>query len=247
MARRKKKHEKEPNHERWLVSYADFITLLFAFFIVMYATSQQDTEKAKQFENSIKKYLMKFGGFGESGPKLNKGVKYKSPIEPPIKKYSKGNVESQKVQLQIETYLEEKLTDKELEKVVKDISDDAIGVRISLAAKEIFHPDTAKFQRGALGTLNKIAKLLKQSKYRVIVEGHMDASPDKENLMSWEMASERATQVVKYLAKVHKISGSRLAAMSYGGERPIVGNDSEINRERNRRIDFLIVTADVPL
>ena len=67
--------DREAGHERWLVSYADFITLMFAFFAVLYATSEKDLAKSKEFQDSIKRYLIKAGSFGESGQQVNQGEK----------------------------------------------------------------------------------------------------------------------------------------------------------------------------
>ena len=78
--RRPKREDPQDNSDRWMVSYADFITLLFAFFVVLFATSQKDLSKGKEFEESIKKFLIKFGAFGESGQNVNQGVQENAPI-----------------------------------------------------------------------------------------------------------------------------------------------------------------------
>lgn len=137
MARRRKKTEDHENHERWLVSYADFITLLFAFFVVMYAISSHDLKKAESFEQSIREHLTKFGGGQGKAGGLNRSTKESSPVEPPIPQHQTPG-DMQKVQFKVETYLEENMSPDELERVVKDIRSDNLGVRISVAADEIF-------------------------------------------------------------------------------------------------------------
>src|SRR4051812_33167997 len=92
----KAEHEEveESGQDRWLVSYADFMTLMFAFFAVLYATSQKDVEKSKEFQDSIKRYLIKAGSFGETGAQLNQGKRANSPIEPPIETFNPEKIEA---------------------------------------------------------------------------------------------------------------------------------------------------------
>src|SRR6185436_8361092 len=86
--------EKDAGQDRWLVSYADFITLMFAFFAVLYATSVKDVEKTKEFQDSVKRYLIKAGAFGESGAQMNQGNKNNSPIDSPIQTYNPPHPET---------------------------------------------------------------------------------------------------------------------------------------------------------
>src|SRR5476649_1537713 len=97
------------SNDRWLVSYADFITLMFAFFAVLYATSQKDIEKTKEFQESVKKYLIKAGAFGESGAQLNQGVKNNSPIDEPIQTFNPNKPEAVKTTDEAETFIEQNL------------------------------------------------------------------------------------------------------------------------------------------
>src|SRR5690606_19824059 len=100
----------EPNSERWMVSFADFMTLLFALFAVLYATSTQDLEKAKQFQDSIKRYLIKTGATGSSGQNLGQaGEKLDSPIEPPIQTYNAASPLSKEAFDEAERFVEEAL------------------------------------------------------------------------------------------------------------------------------------------
>ena len=118
MRRRRRSDEGNDSHERWLVSYADFITLLFAFFVVLYATSEQDDNKSKKFEESVKKYLLKIGSaLGGQGSIINTGSKNRDPIAEPIETFKKRP--PSKLQKKIETHLEENLTEKEWENIVK--------------------------------------------------------------------------------------------------------------------------------
>jgi chemotaxis protein MotB len=105
----------------------------------------------------------------------------------------------------------------------------------------------AKLRRPALGSLDKIAQILKRAPNRVIIEGHTDDTPVASGSdfdSNWELASIRATSVVRYLVKVHGIDPGRLSAVSYADTRPLAPNNSEDSRARNRRIEILIVNGD---
>ena len=99
----RKVEEPDNSHERWLVSYADFITLMFAFFVILYATSERDAEKAKKFQNSLEKFLIKAGSFGETGAKIEQGEKNFSVIEPPIQSYRQSAPDQTKLVDEIQT------------------------------------------------------------------------------------------------------------------------------------------------
>src|SRR3989344_8484573 len=138
-------HEEGGSSERWLISYADFITLMFAFFAVLYATSEKDLEKSKEFQESIKRYLIKAGSFGESGQQIQQGEKNNAVIEPPIQTYKNGRPEPMELLDQAETFIETKLTAEERKKYITDISADDWGVRISLPSVALFSNHSEKF------------------------------------------------------------------------------------------------------
>lgn len=239
MARRKIEEEPE-NHERWVVSYADFITLMFAFFTILFATSEQNTEKAKQFENSLRINLIKLGAMGDSGEKINQGVEYNTPIEQPLKVFPQGSIETQKMQKKVESYFQTKLSTKELEKLIRDIAPEAYGVRITLSGDELFVRGSVQMNASALPALDKIARLLKEFNRRVIIEGHSNEVALSQELYptAWELSSVQAAKVLRYFSKVHNLDSGKMAAMSYGDQRPLP--------PYNRRIDLLILTEDIP-
>jgi chemotaxis protein MotB len=253
---RRHKHEEHENHERWLVSYADFITLLFAFFVVLYATSSQNTEKEKQFEESIRE-SMKLpatqgiggaagaGGSAASAPTLAQQAGIETPAQNSTQARLAANAELQE---KLEKEVEEKMNGDE-KQAVSSLRHDMFGVRMSLAASTLFPTGSAKLRREALPVLEKIAQMMKTSAFKMLVEGHTDDQPiipGGEYDSNWELASARATQVVRYLAKVHGIPESRLAAVSYADQRPLVPNINDQNRTKNRRIEILFITGDSP-
>ncbi len=239
---RKKAVEVEAeSSDRWLVSYADFITLLFAFFTVLFATSQRDAEKSKVLEKSIQKDLMKAGPTGgETEEQGAAGATEAAPISAPIKKYPKENKETVDQQ-KIETVLEQNLSEEQLKAVVKDIEAEENGVRISLSAKKLFEGQTSVLTKSAPGVFNRIAKAFAQKKFKIYIESHTsDRTPSAEFKSSWDLAAARANVLTRYLIQVIKIDPKLVAAVSYGDSRPLAPNSSEENRNANERIDILI-------
>jgi chemotaxis protein MotB len=243
----RKRHEDHENHERWLVSYADFITLLFAFFVVMYATSNNDLAKQKEFENSVRVNL-KLGAAEKSG---SDGVPDASAIiaeqiqgtNPDSYPQKGGSAEAADYATRYLSKQVDAATKKELGLEVRH---DAVGVRVSLAASSVFPEGEFKMKRSSLQVLNQLGELLKQTNKKVIIEGHTDDQPITSSTVpsNWELASLRATSVVRYLIKSQNMDPKRLAAISYADQKPLVPNDTPENRAKNRRIEILIVTDE---
>lgn len=242
MSLRKKKHEEHENHERWLVSYADFITLLFAFFVVLYATSNADNEKQKNFEESVRA-SMKLGamsmGQGGSAPSAGAPV---PQLANPIDDFPKRNTTAD-VQEYVEKRLLRVMTKEEIQKAGIEVHADNQGARIVLAADVYYPRGDSKLKKSGLGTLDKIADILKKSERKIVVEAYTDDAPATGMPSNWEVAGARATSLVRYFVNHQELSASRVAAASYGDARPIVPNTTEENRARNRRIEIL-VTGD---
>lgn len=235
---RAKKHEEHENHERWLVSYADFITLLFAFFVVLYATSTQNEEKEKKFEDSVKASFKLMGAAGNQ----NSGAALGQVFDP-LELIQRRDVGNGELEDNIERLLQKNMTEAEKKSAVAGIRHDQTGVRISLSASTFFPSGSAKLRLPALHSLDKIAKILKLSNRQIVIEGHTDDQAVLGGTVesNWELGSLRATSVVRYLMKYHQIDGKKLAAASYADQRPLVPNTSEENRAKNRRIEILIV------
>jgi chemotaxis protein MotB len=246
--KRQQAHEEHENHERWLVSYADFITLLFAFFVVMYATSSNNQEKQKQFQESVRTNLKLVGG-GGNGDGDNSGAKegnvggtdagdsFISMEGFP----SRGGPEE--VQQFINREMDKKLESGDKEKI-QELRHDALGVRIELASSQFFLPGGVKLKLNALKTLDKIAEILKLTNKKIVIEGHTDSqavASDAPYESNWELASLRATSIVRYLVKYHQIDPARLSAISYADTRPIDDNLTEKGRARNRRIEIYLI------
>ena len=231
------------SQERWLVSFADFITLMFAVFTVLYATSNHDMEKAKEFEESIKRYLIKAGAFGGTGDKINQGDKYKNPIETPIETFNKAAPLSQDAFDEAEKYLEENLSEADRDKYVYDVTLDELGVRLVISGPRIYAPNTVKFREESVPFLEKLGGLLAKMGRRVMIEGHMADTSVTSPLYpsAWEFSGARATAMVRYLVKRHKMDSSLFVPISYGISRP-----QPANRGQSERLEIVILTEDLP-
>lgn len=236
-------HEDHENHDRWLVSYADFITLLFAFFVVMYATSNNNQEKQKEFEKSVRVNL-KLSGSGE-GSGANKGEvggDNAAEVIIPLDGFPARGGPSEAHDY-LNRFVEKKLDASDKEKI-QEMRHDALGVRIALASSQFFNQGGTKIKVNALQALDKIAEILKESDRKIVIEGHTDdtsvtaGAPYESN---WELASLRATSLVRYLIKHQNIDPKRISAISYADTRPLQSNATEEGRARNRRIEIYLI------
>lgn len=247
MAGLRKKHEEHENHERWLVSYADFITLLFAFFVVMYATSSANEEKQKKFEDSIKLNLHLVGA-GGSGPKGSEIDEALGELVMPLGSFPKkgGPREAEDY---VERSLDKSMTGDQKKQAIQDIHHDSVGVRIALAASTFFPEGSSKLKMSSLDSLDKVAEVLKSNSKKIIIEGHTDDIPISGGQFpsNWELAGGRASAVVRYFVKYHQLDPKRFVAISYGDQKPIVPNDNDEHRAQNRRIEIFIVTEEQKL
>ncbi|WP_413585982.1 OmpA family protein [Bdellovibrio sp. HCB274] len=239
---KRKKHPEHVSHERWLVSYADFITLLFAFFVVMYATSTANENKQKDFEQSIKLnfHLVGKGGSDQNADTIDSAI---AELEIPVGNFPKKGGPSEAADY-VERALGKAMSPDDKKKDIQDIYHDSVGVRVSLTASSFFTPGSAKLRLSSLPALDKVAEILSANDKRIIVEGHTDDTPieDPKYPSNWELAGDRSSAVVRYFVKYHKLNPKRFVSISYGDQKPIVPNDTDEHKAMNRRIEILIVT-----
>ncbi|MGZ3742439.1 MAG: OmpA family protein [Pseudobdellovibrionaceae bacterium] len=245
----RKRHEEPENHERWLVSYADFITLLFAFFVVMYATSTNNLDKQKEFENAVRVNL-KLGAGEKSAsavPDANQIISeyIQSKDGGSAESFPRKGSPAEAADYAIR-YLSKQMDAATQKELGLEVHHDAVGVRVSLAASSVFPDGEFKMKRSSLKVLDQIGELLRQTDKKILIEGHTDDQPiSSEGIASnWELASLRATSVVRYLIKAQGLNPKRMAAISYADQKPLVPNDTPENRAKNRRIEILIVTGE---
>jgi len=257
---RKKHAEEHENHERWLVSYADFITLLFAFFVVMYSVSRVDNKKLQKTTEAIRWAMHMAGSGGSSSGKSivfadqnAEGGGCSASLVGLSAAPSAGEAARQKAVEMLRKRLESKLKafllDKNQTKAVQ-IDVDAHHLTIRLAAQRFFEPGSSALSPDALPVLDAVADELKQLGHPVRVEGHTDetAITGQRWESNWELSASRAAVVTHFLEQAHKFDPHLLAAVGYGSTRPLPGPDSPEHREMNRRIAFVVeVGATDPL
>jgi chemotaxis protein MotB len=246
VTRKHKKHE-HVNHERWLVSYADFITLLFAFFVVMFAVSQVDSKKLGRFTESVNVAFRANGLFAPtSGSPLERGGSAGASIVPSIVsdrpslfRYTAASPRAQAVK----DSLEERLDEAGLGASV-GLRYDERGVAVSLPESLYFRPGSANVLADALDELAAVAAAVAAQPGAIVVEGHTDDLPLSSPLFpsNWELSSARAARVVRFLIEEGGIDSARLSAVGLADTRPLVENTDEATREANRRVQIVLVT-----
>lgn len=234
---RKKKHAEHVNHERWLVSYADFITLLFAFFVVMFAVSQVDTKKLGHFTESFSR-AVGVQVLPMTGSSLLEGA---SMTEAEEKPQSDSDATGELDQL-----------GSALGEMAGSSGDTLRGLQIIRRGNELvlrlpenifFDTGDARVKGATAGTLKLIAPKLLERRVEVRVEGHTDDRPILSGRYhsNWELSSARAIGVMTILMN-EGIPPERVSIAGYGEYRPIALNTTEDGRRQNRRVD-LVVTA----
>ncbi len=241
----KKKHEEEhENHERWLVSYADFITLLFAFFVVMYSVSRVDNKRLSQAANSIR-WALHFEGTGGvttmplfEGPPSEGGCAANVGGGAPRSK----NPKLQQVDL-LKNRLEKKLRNLLVEqKTVVTIEAEGTRLAVRLGASRFFDPAAAVLRPESLPVLDAIAVELKALDRPVRAEGHTDSAAliSQRFRTNWELSAARAATVVGYLEQAHHFRPASLAAVGRGSTAPVQSDQTAEGREANRRIELVV-------
>lgn len=232
MSRRKKQApaEKESG-ERWLLTYADLITLLLAFFLMLFATSNQDLEKFKLLAGSLRE---SFGG--GSGP-LGGGDKILQGGGSILPDTGKISDEVRAISEDLNTFT----AINNLAKVgVRSVDEDIV---ISLSDNLLFNSADAKLRPEALPLLDRIAAELRSQPNEIRVEGHTDTIPlsTPTYASNWELSAARATEVLRYLIDQGGIAANRIHATAYADTRPVASNQTPDGRATNRRADIVII------
>lgn len=234
---KKKKHEEHENHERWLVSYADFITLLFAFFTSMYAISTANEGKFRALSDSLSTSFL--------GPSvITSGGRSNGPSF--IESKSR-NLSSEFRGLYSDKYDRIKEALKELEKDQKlSFFFDENMLIIRLTESALFMAGSDELVDEAFPVLDEIVAVLKTQPYDVRIEGHTDNIPINTQRFpsNWDLSSARAITILKYFMDKHGFDPVKLSAVGYGEYRPLVSNDTPSGRLKNRRVDIMVLAPE---
>ena len=244
MMRRKPREEPE-KHDRWLVSYADFITLLFAFFVVMYSISSVNEGKYRVLSDTL---VAAFNNPPKSDRPINLGQQFTAPgvildASPSVVQLKRKPTSSanrmQKIAQRVSRSLQP-LIDKKLIRVTRDKH----WVKVEINSKILYPSGSAELEEEAIPILRNLAKVLKTLSNQVDVEGHTDNIPINNEIYpsNWELSAARAARVVRVFANAG-LRPERLAAIGFGEYRYIVKNTTARGRHRNRRV-VVVILAD---
>jgi chemotaxis protein MotB len=257
--RRRKRRPSHFNHERWMVSYADFITLMFAFFVVLYASSQVDKRKVGMLSLAIQVAFQQMGVFQASTTQVPIDATKPMPfsiaqaIENTERTASLGRISSKptdalgagaengdlaKLRTELETALAVQIQRKEIA-----MHSEPDGLVISLREIGFFESGSAQMKSSSQATFDRIAAMLRQRDYRLRIEGHTDNSPI-HNLRfpsNWELSTSRATEIVRLLIVRNGFAPDRLSAGGFAEFHPVATNLTTEGRGMNRRVDIIIL------
>jgi chemotaxis protein MotB len=261
----KRKREPHVNHERWLVSYADFITLLFAFFVVLYSSSQVDKRKAGHLALAIQVAFQELGVFQASSTKvpvkdddampfekvqivenINKQTDLKRIVDP-----MKGALSSasQSQSLQEAQDAIQNALDPEIQRHEVAMSMQREGLVVSLREMGFFESGSATIRPSSLDAISRLAQVLKQRPENLRLEGHTDNVPIHTPRFAtiWELSTSRATELIQLLITKYGLPPSHLSAAGYAEFHTVASNSTPEGRAQNRRLDVVILAPSQPL
>jgi chemotaxis protein MotB len=260
--RRRKKKAAHANHERWLVSYADFITLLFAFFVVLYSSAQVDKRRVGQLAMAIQVAFQQMGIFDASNTKPEALTTEPMPfsnvqmVENAPRVQALGRLVNQpKGSLstapdrpdmdEIEKQLEESLS-QQIRKHTVTVTPTKEGIVVSLREVGFFDSGSTALKPEAGSTLSDFVKVIAARRVRIRIEGHTDNVPIHNGRFdsNWELSTSRATEIIKLFITRFGIAPNRLSASGYGEYYPTSTNDTPEGRASNRRIDLVILNSN---
>lgn len=250
---RRRDHEEEhENEERWLITYADMITLLMVLFIVLFSIGQTDLKKFEALRAGL---VESFGGRGDVPIEGGSGV-LDSPSSRPLDEQSAVEIieEQRAAQAAGERALretarqvQEALAGKGLGDAVTYRLEDR-GLVLQIVTDEVlFDLGKADLRPEGRAVLDGLADALRQLPNTLSVEGHTDNQPISGFPFSsnWELSTYRATTVVRYLIDQKGLDRRRISAAGYGEERPLVPNDTPANRAKNRRVEIVVLAPQI--
>jgi chemotaxis protein MotB len=246
---RRKRSRHAANHDRWLISYADFITLLFAFFVVMFASSQADKGKAQQVSDSVKKALE-----GESVSQVIAAMINGAPVNVGKGALDHGGGGAPKLPEDKGAKLAELLPSlkvlteslkKEIEAGQIQISMESRGLVISFTQAALFPSGEDVVAPEAYSGLQKVAEAISKIPNPVRLEGHTDSVPIKTIRFrsNWDLSAARSIALLELLSNKFGVPRDRLSIAGYAETSPVASNETEEGRSKNRRVDIVVLNG----
>ena len=257
----RKRHEEHANHERWLISYADFITLLFAFFVVLYSSSQVDKRKVGKLAMAIQVAFQQMGAFPTSNTKLPLSESEPMPFQDvqAVENISRsqdlqrfvqphdGSLSNAVLPGQIRGIQEaiEKALAPEIGRHVVEITQQREGLVISLRELGFFESGSATMRRSSADAVERLVDVLRDRPEMLRIEGHTDNVPihTAQFKSNWELSTARAIELLRIFITDYKLSPDRLTVSGYGEYHPVDTNATTEGRGHNRRVDIVVIAA----
>jgi chemotaxis protein MotB len=257
MSRRRKPVE-HVNHERWLVSYADFITLLFAFFVVLYSSAQVDKRKVGKLALAIQVAFQEMGVFDTSNTQIPLSDSQSVPFSKvqvvesleqttdlarfvqPMKGMLVAAAHTPMKDIQADL---EKALAPEIQKRVVEVKARKEGLIISLREIGFYSSGSAELRASSRDALDRLAAILAPRTESLRIEGHTDDVPihSQRFQSNWELSTTRASELIRVFLLRYHMDPARLSAAGYAEFHPVSPNDSPEGRARNRRVDIVVL------
>ncbi|WCK54980.1 flagellar motor protein MotB [Aneurinibacillus sp. Ricciae_BoGa-3] len=241
MSRKKQKHEDHVNLERWLVSYADFITLLFVVFLILFAMSSVDAAKFQALAESF--HSVKGSGASLVMPAPGSAMTQQAKVGATGQNKQKDEQKKlEEVKKKLEKYAKQKGIANNL-----NINMDKNGINVTVTGTILFANGDASLQPAAKAVIKDIFNIINTINNPVRIEGHTDDRPIQtpQYPSNWELSTARATNLIRYLVTDFKFDPTRLSVGAYGQYHPVVPNTNEENRAKNRRVEIMILSNEV--
>jgi len=232
-------------HDRWLVSYADFITLMFAFFVVLYSFERSDAKKQTEVSAAISAAFRSMGGHAKTPAPIEGAGVSRAPTTPAARTAEEQVNEPAAVKDDLE-----RLRSELAETLKSQIASHALslemgrdGLVISLREAGFFASGSAEPKTDAMPTLRTIAAKLGSTPYDLRVEGHTDNVPihNAQFASNWELSAARATGIARLFLETKTIAPERVSAAGYAEFHPVASNETEEGRGQNRRVDLVVM------
>lgn len=228
----------------WMATFADMMTLLLTFFILLYSISSVDAIKFKNISESLQSVLS-----GETSSSIieEQGPNDEIPLDNPQYNEDEQAEDPKIKESTVKMYEQVKeYVDKEGLEADVTVSLNRNGVFVNIKEVILFEPGEAELKDGGQELLGNLEGLFLQFENEIVVEGHTDNVPQRSSVYptNWELSVGRATAVVRYLSEAKSVPGRRLSAVGYGEYRPIADNSTAGNRALNRRVNLLIIMEE---
>ena len=225
MARKKKKGD-DIRTDGWMDTFADTMTLLLTFFILLYSISAVDSEKLKELSQALQHSL--------TG---NSSVKELQSIDD-----LKIDIEEGTKYEDLAAKLNEIIEKNSLTEIIK-IREEDRGIVLQVDESILFDPGKAHIKESSIPVLDTIATIIQETNNEIVAEGNTDNVPinNAKYKSNWELSTDRALNIVGYLIENKNINPNRISIKGYGEFNPIAPNDTPENRAKNRRVDILVV------